>query len=211
MTHYYNSGMTPNEYGNRMEGGCLLVAPHSANSGRQGSPGLLVWSVEVTILTSLHPLTSTQGILYVCKSGVEIVNLPLSGKQMVTHVLWEARAAGHSSSKDLRVHSRDLEGILLPSRVECIGGVPQVTMLRVVLAHQCLPCSVLHCLSTRRSRSKISVPVDHLRPIENHHYATKLHASWPRGALDLYSGALFMPNWNNKLWSWAGTVGDSLP
>jgi hypothetical protein len=40
----------------------------------------------------------------------------------------------HSTSKDLRVHSRDLESILLPLRVECIDRVLQVTMSRVVPA-----------------------------------------------------------------------------
>jgi hypothetical protein len=37
-----------------------------ANSRRCGSLGVLVWRVEVTILTSLHPLASSQGILRVC-------------------------------------------------------------------------------------------------------------------------------------------------
>jgi hypothetical protein len=69
---------------------------------------------------------------------------------------------GHSSYEDLRVHLRDLEGILLPSRVECIDGVPQVTVLRAVLAHQCLPSSADHCLSTRHSRSGTIVPANHL-------------------------------------------------
>jgi hypothetical protein len=49
---------------------------------------------------------------------------------------------GHSSSHDLQVHSRDLEGILLPSRVECIDGVPQVTLPRGVPACQRLSSSI---------------------------------------------------------------------
>jgi hypothetical protein len=51
------------------------------------------------------------------------VDLPLSGKQMVAQVQREARAVRQRSSEDLRVHSRDLESILLPLRVECVDRV----------------------------------------------------------------------------------------
>jgi hypothetical protein len=61
----------------------LLV---SANSGRRGGLGVLIKGVEVTVLTSLHPLVSSQGILCVFQSGAEIVNLPLSGEQAVAQV-----------------------------------------------------------------------------------------------------------------------------
>jgi hypothetical protein len=84
----------------------------------------------------------------------------------------------HSSSEDLHVQLRDLEGILLPSRVECIDGVPHVTVLRAVLAHQHIPSSVDHCLNTRRSRSVTSVLADHLLPIKDLHCGTELHAPW---------------------------------
>jgi hypothetical protein len=88
---------------------------------------------------------------------------------------------GHNSSKDLWVHSRNLEGILLPSGVECIDGVPQVMVLRVVPTRQCIG----HYLSACRSRSGTSVPTDHLWPIEVLHCATKLQAPWSWDTLDL--------------------------
>jgi hypothetical protein len=56
----------------------------SANSGRRGGLGDMILRVEVTVLTSPHPLVSTQGILCVYQSGAKVVDLPLSGKQMVT-------------------------------------------------------------------------------------------------------------------------------
>jgi hypothetical protein len=40
----------------------------------------------------------------------------------------------HCSSEDLRVHSRDLESIVLPLRVECLDGVLQMAVLGVVTA-----------------------------------------------------------------------------
>jgi hypothetical protein len=83
----------------------------------------------------------------------------------------------HCSSKDIWVHSRDLESILLPPMVECIDRVLQVTVLRAVLARQCLPSSVSHCLSTSRKRGRTSMLADHLLPIEDLHYAGELHAS----------------------------------
>jgi hypothetical protein len=58
----------------------------SANSGRSYGPGVLVSRVEVVVLTSLHPLASSQCILCICQSGAKIVDLPLSGKQAVTQV-----------------------------------------------------------------------------------------------------------------------------
>jgi hypothetical protein len=92
---------------------------------------------------------------------------------------------GHSSSEDLRVHSRDLESILLPLRVECINGVLRVMVLRPVPVCQCLPNSVGHSLSTHRSRSRTRVPTDHLLSIEDLHCATELHAPWSWSTLDL--------------------------
>jgi hypothetical protein len=74
-------------------------------------------------LANLHPLASTQGILCVCQSGAKVVDLPLSSKQMVTQIQRKTRAVRHHVSKDLWVHSRDLESILLPLRVECIDEV----------------------------------------------------------------------------------------
>jgi hypothetical protein len=118
-------------------------------------------------------------------SGTEIVDLPLSSKQIVAWVQREARAMRHRSFEDLRVHSRDLKNILLPLRVECVDRVLQVTVSRAVPAHQCLPSSVGHCLSTHRSRSETSVPVDHLLSIKNLHGATELHMPWSWNALDL--------------------------
>jgi hypothetical protein len=100
---------------------------------------------------------------------------------------------GHSSYEDLRVHSRDLEGILLPSRVECIDGMPQVMLLREIPARQRLPTSVGHCLSTHRSRSGTSVLAHHLQPIGDLHYAIELHAPWSQNTLNLGLWALVMP------------------
>jgi hypothetical protein len=54
------------------------------------------------------------------------VDLPLSGKLAVTQVHRKTHDVSHRSSKDLRVHSRNLEGIPLPSRIECVDGVLQV-------------------------------------------------------------------------------------
>jgi hypothetical protein len=85
---------------------------------------------------------------------------------------------------------RNLEGLLLHYRVEGIDGVPQVTVLRAVPARQCLPSSIDHCLYTRRSRSRTSVPANHLWPIEDLHCATELHASWSQDTLDLVLSGL---------------------
>jgi hypothetical protein len=103
------------------------------------------------------------------------VDLPLSGKQAVTQVQREGPAVRHHSSEDLRVQSRDLESILLPPRVECVDGVLQVMVPRAVPGHQRLPSSVSRCLSTRRTRSRTSVPADHLLSIEDLHCAIELH------------------------------------
>jgi hypothetical protein len=75
----------------------------------------------------------------------------------------------HCSSEDLRVHSRFLESIIFPPRVEYTDGVLQVTVPRMVPAHQCLPSSVGHYLSTSRTTtscpSKTStVQVNSMRP-----------------------------------------------
>jgi hypothetical protein len=157
----------------------------SANSRRRGIPGVLVYRVEVTILTNLHPLASMQGILRVCQSTAKVVDLSLSGKQMVAQVQTETHAMRHHSSEDLRVHSRDLESILLPPRVQCVDRVLPVTVPRAVPAHQRLPSSVSHCLSTGHTRGGTSLLVDHLLPIKDLHGAGELHAPWPRNTLDL--------------------------
>jgi hypothetical protein len=90
----------------------------------------------------------------------------------------------HPSSEDLRVHSRNLESILPPPRVECVDGVLQVTVSRAVLARQCLPSCVCHCLSTSHTKGGTSVLADHLPPVENLHGAGELHMSWPGDTLD---------------------------
>jgi hypothetical protein len=100
----------------------------------------------------------------------------------------------HRSFEDMRVYLRDLESILLPSIVECVDGVLQVMVLRAVPSRQCLPSNVGHCLSTRRSRSGISVPVDHLLSIKDFHCVDELHAPCSWNAVDLALGALVMPN-----------------
>jgi hypothetical protein len=71
----------------------------------------------------MHPLASFQSILCVCQLGVEIVDLPLSDKQLVTQVQRKTHIVRHCSSEDLRVHLRNLESILVPLRVECVDGV----------------------------------------------------------------------------------------
>jgi hypothetical protein len=89
------------------------------------------------------------------------------------------------SSEDLWVHSRDLESILLPPRVECIDHVLQITVPGAVLAHQCLPSSVYHCLSTSHTRGETSMLANHLLPIEDLHGAGELHVPWPGNTLDV--------------------------
>jgi hypothetical protein len=91
----------------------------------------------------------------------------------------------HYSSKDLRFHSRDLESILLPLRIECIDKVLSVTVPRMVLAHQCLPSSVGHCVSTSRMKGRTSMLANHLLPVKDLHYAGELHVPWPGNTLDL--------------------------
>jgi hypothetical protein len=61
---------------------------------------------------------------------------------MVTQIQRENSVVRHHASKDLRVHSRDLESILFPLRVECVNGVLQVMVPRAFPAHQRLPSSV---------------------------------------------------------------------
>jgi hypothetical protein len=78
----------------------------------------------------------------------------------------------HCSSEDLRVHSRNLEVILL------------VTVPGAVLARQCLPSSVCHYLSTSRMRGGASVLANHLLLVENLHGACELHEPWPGDTLD---------------------------
>jgi hypothetical protein len=48
-----------------------------------------------------------------------------------------------------------------------------------VLAHQCLPSSVCHYLSTSHMRGRIGMLVDHLLSVDDLHGAGKLHAPWP--------------------------------
>jgi hypothetical protein len=84
----------------------------------------------------------------------------------------------HRSSKDLRVHLRNLESIFLPSRIDCVDGVLQVTVPRAVPALQYLPRSIYHCLSANRTRSGTSTLADHLLPIEDLHDAGELLAPW---------------------------------
>jgi hypothetical protein len=91
----------------------------------------------------------------------------------------------HHSSKNLRVHSRNLECILLPLRVECIDGVLHVTVLGAVLPHLWLPSCIYHYLSTSCMRERKSVLADHLLPIEILHGAGEHHAPWPGDTLDL--------------------------
>jgi hypothetical protein len=91
----------------------------------------------------------------------------------------------HHSSYDLRVHSRDLQSILLPLRVECSDGVLQVTVSGVIPAHWRLPSSVCPILSTGSMRGGTSVLVGHLLPVEDLHGAGELHASWPGSTLEL--------------------------
>jgi hypothetical protein len=74
----------------------------------------------------------------------------------------------HRSTKDLWVHSRNLESILLPLRVKCVDGVLPVTVLRTVPAHQ--------RLSTSRTRGEASMLADHLLPVKDLHCAGDLHA-----------------------------------
>jgi hypothetical protein len=90
----------------------------------------------------------------------------------------------HHSSKDPWVHSRNLEGILLPPRIECVDGLLWVMVLGAVPTHQCLRSSVCHCLSTSRTRGGTSVLADHLLPIKNLHGARELHGPWLGDTLD---------------------------
>jgi hypothetical protein len=135
-------------------------------------------------LTSQHPLESFESILCIWQLGAKIVDLPLSGKQAVAQVQRMTRTVRHRSSKNLRVHSRNLESILLPPRVEWVDGVLHVTVPGAVLAHQWLPNCVYHYLSTSCMRGGTSALADHLLPIENLHDAGEHHAPWPGDTLD---------------------------
>jgi hypothetical protein len=73
----------------------------NANSGQCYGPGVLVWWVEIIVITSLHRLVSSQSILCVCQSGAEIVDLPLSDKQAVAQVQRKTHTMRHCSSEDL--------------------------------------------------------------------------------------------------------------
>jgi hypothetical protein len=90
----------------------------------------------------------------------------------------------HRSSEDLWVHSRNLESILLPLRIECVDGVLQLTVAGMVPTGQRLPSSIYHCLSTRYTRGGTSMFADHLMPVEDLHGAGELHAPWPGNTLD---------------------------
>jgi hypothetical protein len=84
----------------------------------------------------------------------------------------------HRPSEDWRVHSRDLESILVPPRVECVDRVLQVMVLRVVLARQHLPQDKSH-------KGKASMLADHLLPVEDLFGVGELHVPWPGNTLDL--------------------------
>jgi hypothetical protein len=56
---------------------------------------------------------------------------------------------------------------------------------RTVPAHQCLPSSVGHYLSTSHTRGRTSILADHLLPVEDLHCAGELHVPWPRNTIDL--------------------------
>jgi hypothetical protein len=90
----------------------------------------------------------------------------------------------HCSSEDLRVHSRNLESILLPLTMERVGGVLQVKVLGAVPAHQRLPSIICHYSSTSCTRGGTSMLADHLLSVEDLHYAGELHVPWPRNTLD---------------------------
>jgi hypothetical protein len=96
-----------------------------------------------------------------------------------------SRAVSQCSSEYPQVHSRGLESILLPLRVECVDKVLQVMVLRAVLPCQRLPSNVGHCLSTSRMRGGTSMLAGHLLPVEDLHCAGEIHACWPRNTIDL--------------------------
>jgi hypothetical protein len=104
------------------------------------------------------------------------MDLSLRGKQTVTQVQRETHVVRHRSFKDLWVHSRDLESILLPLRDECVDGVLQVTVPRVVLARYHQPSSISHCLSKSHTRGGTSILAENHLPIEDLHGACELHA-----------------------------------
>jgi hypothetical protein len=61
----------------------------------------------------------------------------------------------HRSPENLRVHSRNVEIILLPPSVECIDGVLEVTVPGAVLSlptKQCLPSKFFQCHGTSLMR-----------------------------------------------------------
>jgi hypothetical protein len=109
----------------------------------------------------------------------------MSGERMVALVQRETRAVRHRSSEDLQFHSRDLESIFLPQRVECIDGVLQVMVPRTVPARQHLPSNIGYCLSTGRMRGGTCMLADHLLPVEDLHSAGELHAPWPENTIGL--------------------------
>jgi hypothetical protein len=57
-------------------------------------------------------------------------------------------------------------------------------VLGVVLARQCLPSCVCHCLIKSRTRGGTSVLADHLLPVIDLHGAGELHALGPGDTLD---------------------------
>jgi hypothetical protein len=91
----------------------------------------------------------------------------------------------HRSSGDLRVHSIDLESILLPLRVEYVDGVLQVMVSGAVVAHLCEPTSVSHYLSIGHRRVGTSMLADHLLLLDDLHGVCELLVPWPRHTLDL--------------------------
>jgi hypothetical protein len=105
----------------------------------------------------------------------------------------------HHSFEDLSVHSRDLESILLPLRVECLG-VLQVAVLRTVPAHQRQASNIGYCLSTGCMRGGTSMLADHLLPIKDLHSVGKLHAPWPGNTHHLVRAQSGTPR------HWSGTL-----
>jgi hypothetical protein len=137
------------------------------------------------------------------------VDLPLSGKQMVTQVQRDTGVVRHRSSEDLWVHSRDLESVLLPPRVECIDGVLQVAVPRTVLAHQHLPSSVGYYLSIGRTRAGQACLPTTSCPSKTSTVQVNSMCPGLGTLLTLYSRAMVRPNWNNRPRSYVGIVRDS--
>jgi hypothetical protein len=97
----------------------------------------------------------------------------------------KTRTILHRSSENLWVHSRNLESIHIPLRVECVDGVLQVTVMGAVHTRQSLPSYICHCLNTSCMRGRTSMLADHLLLVENLHGDGELHAPLPGDTPDL--------------------------